>query len=189
MSETEPETTPDESTPDETETTEPTPDTTPDTDEDDDAEAAEAEAIARVKAASTAEIPKKIERAVNDQRKRLEKIIGVELEGAECPTCGGMGYTVGGADPDAEMVHPDNLVLCEKCNGYGEIITGSRNPQHATAVCIECTGYGYKTLAMQPTNVTPIQAPQITAQQAQMGTMMPDGTFVPFGQTAPAAGQ
>lgn len=86
------------------------------------------------------------------------------------------------------MVHPENLVSCETCNGYGQIITGSRNPDHALAMCIECAGNGYKTLPKTQTNVYQMpEAQPITAQQAQMGTLLPTGEFVPFGATVPSA--
>jgi hypothetical protein len=131
------------------------------------------------------EIPKKLERAIKDQQKRLSKIVGVDLAGQECPTCDGMGYTIGGTDPSAVLVHPDNLVMCEACNGYGQVVTGSKNPQHETTVCIACSGVGYQTKVAQPTNVTPITPAVTTSGQPQMGFMNPDGTFVPFGASSP----
>jgi hypothetical protein len=131
------------------------------------------------------EIPKRLERAINDQRRRLSKIVGVDLAGQECPTCEGMGYTIGGSDPASELVHPDNLVMCEACNGYGQVETGSKNPQHVTTVCIDCSGFGYQTKAAQPSNVTPLPAQPATSNVPVMGFMNPDGTFTSFGVNTP----
>jgi hypothetical protein len=172
-------------TPDETLEPDETPTPTPDEeDEEQESEETPAQAAARE---GSADIPKKLERALNDQRKRLEKIVGVELAGKECPTCDGMGYLPQGAADEPELVHPENLVTCEPCNGYGVVVTGSRNPDHVTAMCTSCAGNGFITKPLATTNVTPItpytESPALTPVQAQMGTMMPDGTFVPFGGT------
>jgi hypothetical protein len=175
-------------TPDETETPETTPPpewTTPS--EEEQAEQDEQEQTSARAAAShgSDEIPKRLERAINDQRRRLSKIVGVDLAGRECPTCEGMGYTIGGSDPASELVHPDNLVMCEACNGYGQVETGSKNPQHVTTVCIDCSGFGYLTKAAQPSNVTPLQPQQTSSNVPVMGFMNPDGTFTSFGVNTP----
>jgi hypothetical protein len=176
--------TPDEATPDET-----TPDTTPDTTEEEEAEEAGQTPQQAAAAHGSDEIPKKLERAISDQRKRLSKIVGVDLAGQECPTCDGMGYTIGGTNPELEFKEDPTKEACPTCNGLGQLISHSKAPGHELVTCIECAGQGWR---MKPAeqNVTPIYtAPPISAQQAQMGTMMPDGTFVPFGSAVPAAGQ
>lgn len=185
MSETETETTPDETTPDETETPETTPDTETEEADEEEARRAEEEALARVRAASDADLTTKLKRAKTDNRKRLEKLLGIQLEGRECPVCEGNGYVTGEPDPSEQMVHPDNLAMCEYCNGFGHVVTGSRNEAHFTAPCPECAGWGYKTLAAQPQNVTPLTPPAPSAQAAQMGQLLPDGSFLPFGATEP----
>jgi DnaJ-class molecular chaperone len=134
---------------------------------------------------SPEQLPKLIEAAMGEYRVTLSELVGVDLKGKECPTCEGMGFTVDGGDPLAVLVHPDNLAMCEACNGYGEVRTGSRNPQHQTTVCTKCSGVGYQTIAAQPTNVTPITPQPTASTQPQMGFMNPDGTFVPFGASSP----
>ena len=176
----------------ETETTEAEP-TTPADDDDD--EAAEHESAPEPEPEETVaqaaqrggsdDIPKKLERALTDQRKRLERIVGVDLTGKECPTCDGMGFVPEGVPDEPPLVQPDNLEACDKCNGYGMIQTPSRNEQHAIIVCTGCSGLGYVTKTAQPTNVTPIMPATPTPEAAQMGTLLPDGRFLPFGATEP----
>jgi hypothetical protein len=126
--------------------------------------------------------------AANDAYiKKVVKIVGEDAPLVGCEHCSGRGFTLGEQEPEVPMVHPDNLVSCDACNGYGEIITGSRNPTHITSVCTACAGNGFitKPVVQAPAYVPPA-APVITAQQAQYGTMLPDGTFVPLGAPAPA---
>lgn len=174
--------------PDETQTDEPEPETTetptPDEQEAEQEEAEQTPAQAAAKDGSD-EIPKKLERAITDQRKRLSKIVGVDLAGQECPTCDGMGYTVGGVGDAPDIVHPDNLVACEYCNGYGQVETGSRNPDHIHTICTKCGGLGYQTIAAQPSNVSQLPTPTSSAAQPVMGFLNPDGSFAPFGVNTP----
>ena len=116
---------------------------------------------------------------------KVRKIVGDDAPIAGCDHCQGMGYLLGDQEPQPEPVHPPNLVTCEYCNGYGEVLTGSRHPDHITAMCIKCAGNGFITLPEQPAHVTPQPPPQVPAQAAQMGTLMPDGRFVPYGQDYP----
>jgi hypothetical protein len=122
--------------------------------------------------------------AANDAYiKKVVKIVGEDAPLVGCEHCSGRGFTLGEQEPEVPMVHPENLVECLACNGYGQVITGARNVEHATAICLECAGNGFitKPVIQEPLYKLPAPA-TITAQQAQMGTMMPDGQFVPFGQ-------
>jgi hypothetical protein len=133
----------------------------------------------------SADVAKKLERSVADHKRRLSRILDQDLDGCECPTCGGMGYTPGGAADEPDLVHPDNLVACEACRGYGQLITGSRNPAHQLAICTACTGFGFITKQAAPAIVTPLPTHAPDAQAAQAGTLLPDGRFLPFGATEP----
>lgn len=150
----------------------------------DDEEAAETAAAQAAKDGS-AEVAKKLERAVSDHKRRLTKILDTDLEGCECPTCDGVGYTPGGLGEEPQLVHPDNLVPCEACNGYGEVITGSKHPNHATVFCTICSGLGYITQSAQPTNVHTLPTAPPSPAAAQAGTLLADGRFLPFGATEP----
>jgi hypothetical protein len=174
--------------PDETEeapASEPTPEEQHEHDETEEQEEADQTPAQAARSHGSDEIPKKLERALTDQKKRLERIVGVSLDGKECPKCDGMGYLPEGAAEEPDVVHPDNLVTCEACNGYGQVITGSRNPDHITAMCTSCAGNGFITQVAQLPPPTPIgvytqPSSPLTAEQAQYGMMQPDGTFVPF---------
>lgn len=151
---------------------------------DDDEEEAETTATVASRDGS-AEVAKKLERAVSDQKRRLAKILDTDLDGCECPTCDGMGYTPGGLGAEPDFVHPDNLVACDACNGYGQIVTGSKHPSHHLAICTTCTGFGYITKQTAPATVHTLPTHPPDAQAAQAGTLLPDGRFLPFGATEP----
>jgi hypothetical protein len=165
-------------TPEPTPEPDPTPDPEPDEgDEEEEAEQTPAEAAA--KDGSSALRPE-LERANELYIKRVQKIVGKTVALNGCEKCQGMGYLLGDEVPIPELVRPDNLVVCVGCNGYGLVDTPSLNPDHSRIVCTKCSGIGYITIAPQ-SNVTPITATQpVQVNQQIMGTMMPDGTFVPF---------
>jgi hypothetical protein len=128
---------------------------------------------------------KKAEKAQANYAKRIRDIFGDNAPQYDCPACNGLGLVWNVDEPQPELVHPDNLVTCDACNGYGSVITGSKAPGRETTVCIACSGNGYRTVTPQPENVTPI-VPNTTAYDAVkgapvMGWQQPDGTFVPLG--------
>jgi hypothetical protein len=133
---------------------------------------------------------KRAEKAQTNYAKRIRDIFGDNAPQYDCPACNGLGLVWNVDEPTPDLVHPDNLVTCDACNGYGSVITGSKAPGRETTVCIACSGNGYRTVTPQPENVTPIQ-PNVPAWPAPadapvMGWQQPDGTFVPLG--APQAG-
>jgi hypothetical protein len=133
---------------------------------------------------------KKAERAVATFNKRIDAIFGDNAPQLQCPRCDGLGRVWNVDDPTPELVHPDNLVTCDACNGYGSVITGSKAPGRETTVCITCSGNGYRTVTPQPENVTPLTPltnQTLAASPAPvMGWMGPDGVFQPLG--TPQAG-
>jgi rubrerythrin len=128
---------------------------------------------------------KKAEKAQANYAKRIRDIFGDNAPQYDCPACNGLGLVWNLDEPTPELVHPDNLVTCDACNGYGAVITGSKAPGRETTVCITCSGNGYITKSAQPENVTPIQPNAPTtfqpAQAPVMGFMGPDGVFQPLG--------
>jgi hypothetical protein len=133
---------------------------------------------------------KRAEKAQANYAKRIRDIFGDNAPQYDCPACNGLGLVWNTEEAQPELVHPDSLVTCDACNGYGSVITGSKAPGRETTVCIACSGNGYRTVTPQPENVTPIQPnASTTFQQAQapvMGWMSPDGVFQPLG--TPQAG-
>jgi hypothetical protein len=133
---------------------------------------------------------KRAEKAQTNYAKRIRDIFGDNAPQYDCPACNGLGLVWNTEEAQPELVHPDNLVTCDACNGYGSVITGSKAPGRETTVCIACSGNGYKTITPQPENVTPITptfaAAGVAAPAPVMGFMGPDGVFQPLG--TPQAG-
>ena len=136
-------------------------------------------------AEGSADIPKKLERAIADQKKRIGKILGIDLDGAECPTCGGMGYTTGPQAETVDFKEDPSKEACPTCNGLGQLISHSRAPGHELVTCIECAGQGWRMKPNPVTNVAQLPVAPPSAQAAQMGQLLPDGTFLPFGASEP----
>jgi DnaJ-class molecular chaperone len=128
---------------------------------------------------------KKAEKAQTNYAKQIRRIFGDNAPQYDCPACNGLGLVWNLDEPTPELVHPDNLVTCDSCNGYGSVITGSKAPGRETTVCIVCSGNGYRTVTPQPENVTPIvpNAPTPSGALASpvMGWMSADGVFQPLG--------
>jgi hypothetical protein len=86
---------------------------------------------------------------------------GVPPETLEaCPTCQGAGFL------DKPLKVSAHHQVCEACNGYGQVISGSLNPNAATVPCVECQGYGHvpklAEVSMTPANGVTAPAPVIT---------------------------
>jgi hypothetical protein len=128
---------------------------------------------------------KKAERAVATFNKRIDAIFGDNAPPLQCPRCDGLGRVWATGEEEPELVHPDNLVACERCNGHGQVLTGSKVKGNDTTVCQSCNGTGWKIATPQPENVTPLQPRELTyqgnPQTPVMGWQQPDGTFVPLG--------
>lgn len=185
-----------------TETTDPAEPTTPDEDApdqgDDDALTQESDddepAPQTPKQAAETEGSNELLEALNKEkdlhRKRLEKILGIPLTGAECAVCEGHGFVTGEQEAAGDLVHPENYQTCEACAGYGVWITGSKVPEYATGVCTHCQGKGYEITAAQITPQTPLaqqNGEQPVTQPVSnpvLGYQHPDGHFVPIGAAA-----
>ena len=44
---------------------------------------------------------------------------------------------------EAQMKHPARYVICDYCNGFGRVITGSKAESHRTLACPSCSELGY----------------------------------------------
>jgi hypothetical protein len=133
---------------------------------------------------------KRAEKAQTNYAKRIRDIFGDAAPQHDCPKCNGLGLVWNLGEDVPELVHPDDLVACDRCAGHGRVLTGSTVPENDTTVCGRCSGTGFRVVTPQPENVTPITG-NTTAYDAQaqapvMGWMGPDGQFVPLG--TPQAG-
>ncbi len=112
---------------------------------------------------------KKANRAIEDQRVRLAKIVGQENVAHECLLCGGAGFVpelppLGatlevvegdegvtlsilspGVPPDLNQA-PDKA-RCPECSGRGMTATDSLVPAHIAEQCAKCNGNGWITIA------------------------------------------
>lgn len=66
------------------------------------------------------------------------------------------------SDPDAQT--------CDRCDGFGQTLTGSKSPGHLTKPCSECNGTGWKPVIRTPS--PPQLAPAPT---------LPNGATMTFG--------
>lgn len=115
----------------------------PTADEDDDQQA---EANAEVAVPTADEVA--LEKELTRHRKAVQKALGDGFEAmTDCPTCYTLGYVPHGLEPEPELLEDENLAACPACNGYGQVITGSRNEQYFTTQCTRCAGTGYRDKA------------------------------------------
>lgn len=108
---------------------------------------------------------RKAEKAIEAQRRKLAGILGDGAVAHECLFCTGLGFVPelpplgalaqvvdeGGpalawsapGQPPADLLQAADKATCDACNGYGEQVTGSRNPHALTAPCGKCNGNGW----------------------------------------------
>ncbi len=129
---------------------------------------------------------RKAEKAREAQRKRLAGILGETYVAHECIFCSGLGFTpepppvgttltvVEGEDglafeaqppaPPVPLLPAPDKEMCPECDGYGEVLSGSKAPHGAITVCSKCSGNGWVivpraepvgALTMPPMTVTP----------------------------------
>jgi len=112
-----------------------------------------------------AEREKKLRSEDTRHENALKKIHGDHFaDMAFCPLCLGQGFLEpipAGNQPDevweaitalsgrlqgSAFRHPDELVPCQRCDGYGQVATGAKNDHNAIILCDTCNGRGYFNL-------------------------------------------
>lgn len=89
---------------------------------------------------------KALERELKRHDKAMLATLGPEWSAMEpCGTCGGMGAVPPDFAPVPEMLEDPDVLVCEACNGFGQRVTPSLNPQYAAAPCTVCNSLGYRT--------------------------------------------
>lgn len=58
-----------------------------------------------------------------------------------------------------EYIVDDSYVMCDKCDGQGRNVTGSKVPEHLTKLCDDCQGNGFKKKLYVPAPVTQLPVP------------------------------
>lgn len=90
----------------------------------------------------------------------VERIMGADFALCyPCPTCVDFaaGFTMTPPNEAPPMLEGAEFERCDKCNGYGSVITGALTEHGATTTCRKCSGQGYVEVPLQaPTAPTPI---------------------------------
>ena len=137
------------------------------------------------------ELPAKVEEAFHAHAGKLRAIFGSALEHFLCPLCHGYGIVEQGVTPMDVFAWDESTEECPTCQGMGQIRRHTHAEGHLLGTCTACGGQGWRMKqAPQPQQATVTYMPQAqppqqnagaySAQQAQMGMLQPDGTFVPF---------
>ena len=130
---------------------------------------AEPEALAVI---GEAEI-RKAERARDAQRKRLAGILGEGYVSHECLFCSGLGFTpepppvgtsfviIQGEDglafevsaPATEipLLQAPDKAMCDECDGWGEVLSGSKASHGMVTPCSKCMGNGWVMVPREAT--------------------------------------
>lgn len=90
-----------------------------------------------------AEFLGELEKANTAYHKRIEKAHRGRPMPPQCPACQGLGFDLTGGEPPPELKQHDRFVMCEHCDGFGLVATGSKVPQAAELRCPTCGGNGY----------------------------------------------
>lgn len=149
---------------------------------------------------------RKAERAISDQKARLEKILGKTAVAHDCPICEGLGYlaqappigaalvfvetddgigyeiTAPGVPP--ELLDARDKVACDWCKGFGQVRSGSKNPNAAIVGCTKCAGNGWVTVAadVQQNHYVPPPAGQAANGSQGQSMEVPDDAWArPYG--------
>jgi DnaJ-class molecular chaperone len=120
--------------------------------------------------------------------RKLEGILGEDENRHECAACNGLGITWGEPEVPADLVHPTNYVMCTSCNGYGDVISGSKNPDYAMVICTDCQRKGYTITSAQPAPVSYLPPAEPPAAQVLQGQYVPGRGFIPYGSDEPLPG-
>lgn len=109
------------------------------------------------------EVTKGLERAAKNYGKRVADVLGEDWHGLiPCPLCSdpfpGLLTPAPPSEQTVQAVRPiiglpdlstykeDRFARpCDRCNGLGKTLTGSKVPAYATMICNDCKGTGFQT--------------------------------------------
>jgi len=122
-------------------------------------------------------IGKKIDRAAANLEKSLRAALGDDLDAyLPCPLCVIPGHVIpyqgGPVDPDqraavmaalgepeAQLKQDEEAEMCERCGGWGKLLTGAKDPTYQTRACPNCAGQGWRQKATPVPAAAPAPAP------------------------------
>jgi hypothetical protein len=148
---------------------------------------------------------KKLAASEKSHRSRVANIMGEDLNEVEvCPLC--IGFTAGfvlpyaalsadqgtkdavrrlnGDAPQAELQAAKDSETCPDCDGWGDVLTGSKAERSRTGPCIKCGGKGYVAKTYLVAAPAPAAQPYPGAEHEVVGAPpggQPDGYGRPAG--------
>ena len=94
--------------------------------------------------------PEALEREITRHGNAMKKVMGSAFpDMALCPTCEGMGWTPEQVQPPPELADDPLTERCAPCRGLGLVKTGSLREGQDVRSCVNCSGNGYTTKAVQ----------------------------------------
>lgn len=141
----------------------------------------------------------KLEREAARHAKQVEGILGAEWANViPCPMCFTPGFTypmMGGLVDDDQLQRMRQVIgiasepqylaaedaeRCDKCAGWGVVLTGAQNTPNLTKPCSGCGGTGWKQRMPPPVLVPPLASPPSPTLANVSG-----GVYVPPGAPQP----
>jgi hypothetical protein len=90
---------------------------------------------------------------------RVQQIMGADFDLVHvCPGCVDFaaGFTLTPPETEPPILHGADYEACDRCNGYGLVLTGSRADHGRTQTCLNCNGQGYVTRPAAPAVLPPM---------------------------------
>lgn len=134
---------------------------------------------------------RKAERAREGQRKRLAAILGDDYVAHECIFCSGLGFNpeppppgasflvvetedglafqVEPPPPEIPLLQAPDKAMCPECDGWGEVLSGSKAAHGMVTPCSKCAGNGWV--------ITPRDEPYVAG--APPVTAPPPAAYIP----------
>ena len=112
--------------------------------------------------------------ACDDHHDRVHAIMGPFVDGfVPCETCNGIGLAYP-APTGPQLEHSQGAATCSVCQGYGELLTGSKRSGYEKVQCTNCNGHGWVGQGNMPAATAAQQAvEQYPAGDQQQVSMQP----------------
>lgn len=146
---------------------------------------------------------KALERALGKHEREMQKVLGDGFDDMKaCDTCQGFGFVPQAHEPVLPVLRDEQYQMCEKCNGYGQVLTGAQPDANPFTTCTACSGGGYITQPVQlpapsyappnggiGTGVVPPAAPPAPVDPEAVEALRRAGFTViePYGATVPGS--
>lgn len=101
---------------------------------------------------------KQLEAENERHAKRVAQIMGDDFELVHvCPGCVDFaaGFTLTPPDEAPPLLYGDEFQRCDKCNGYGSVLTHALTEHGSATTCRKCNGQGYIEVPLPSAAVPP----------------------------------